>query len=76
MSGSIIEYYDGDVRCQGEYFAPPEQNGALPVVLVVHAWDGPGPGALRWPHDQGMLYNQKADTRSWRTMLNFFAEVL
>jgi dienelactone hydrolase len=42
MSGTVIEYYDGDLRCQGEYYSPPEQDGALPVVLVIHAWDGLG----------------------------------
>ena len=42
MQGIIFEYHDGDVRCQGEYFAPPEQDRPLPVVLVVHAWDGLG----------------------------------
>ena len=31
-----------NLRCQGEYFAPPQQDAPLPVVLVVHAWDGLG----------------------------------
>lgn len=42
MHGSIIEYHDGDLRCQGEYFTPANATGHLPVVLVVHAWDGLG----------------------------------
>ena len=42
MTGTVIEYHDGDVRCQGEYFTPGIQDQPLPVVLVVHAWDGLG----------------------------------
>ncbi|MEP5568619.1 MAG: dienelactone hydrolase family protein [Halioglobus sp.] len=40
--GSTLEYLDGDLRCLGEVFRPEKQQGNLPVVLVVHAWDGLG----------------------------------
>ena len=42
MQGTVIEYQDGDTRCIGEYFTPADGDSALPVVLVVHAWDGLG----------------------------------
>ena len=42
MHGTVFEYNDGEVRCRGEYFTPESQAGAMPVVLVVHAWDGLG----------------------------------
>ncbi len=36
----ILEYPAGNVTCRGEYFIPKSTTGSLPVVLVVHAWDG------------------------------------
>lgn len=36
----VLEYPAGDVTCRGEYFIPKDATGPLPVVLVVHAWDG------------------------------------
>jgi dienelactone hydrolase len=35
-----LDYYDGDTLCKGVYFSPQNPDGNLPVVLVVHAWDG------------------------------------
>jgi len=35
-----LEYKAGDTLCRGEYFAPANMTGLLPVVLVCHAWDG------------------------------------
>jgi dienelactone hydrolase len=40
--GKTIEYPHGDVTCIGEYFVPEGADTPLPVVLVVHAWDGLG----------------------------------
>jgi len=37
---STLEYSAGDTQCIGEYYTPDSANGPLPVVLVVHAWDG------------------------------------
>lgn len=37
---TTLEYAAGDVQCRGEYFTPAEATGALPLVLVCHAWDG------------------------------------
>jgi len=31
---------DGAITCKGVYYAPDGAGGALPVVLVTHAWDG------------------------------------
>lgn len=42
MQGQVIEYQDGATRCIGEYFTPTKSSGDLPVVMVVHAWDGLG----------------------------------
>lgn len=39
-SATVIEYQAGDTRCRGEYYTPDDASGPLPVVLVVHAWDG------------------------------------
>ncbi len=35
-----IEYMAGDMLCKGVYFTPGKATGPLPLVLVVHAWDG------------------------------------
>jgi dienelactone hydrolase len=35
-----LDYYDGDTLCKGVYFTPENAGKNLPVVLVVHAWDG------------------------------------
>lgn len=40
MSPIVLEYTAGDTTCRGEYFLPEKTTGTLPVVLVVHAWDG------------------------------------
>lgn len=40
MTPTVLEYHAGDVTCRGEVFTPKSANGNLPVVLVVHAWDG------------------------------------
>lgn len=40
MTPTILEYTAGDTTCRGEYFLPENTSGKLPVVLVVHAWDG------------------------------------
>ncbi|MFK7977480.1 MAG: dienelactone hydrolase family protein [Halioglobus sp.] len=40
MASTILEYAAGDITCRGEYFMPSDASGPLPVVLVVHAWDG------------------------------------
>ncbi|NQX87470.1 MAG: dienelactone hydrolase family protein [Halioglobus sp.] len=37
---AVIEYPAGDLTCRGEYYVAPGATGALPVVLVAHAWDG------------------------------------
>ena len=42
MQGTVIEYHDGNTRCRGEYFLPSGAAESLPVVMVVHAWDGLG----------------------------------
>jgi dienelactone hydrolase len=41
MTGSIIDYQDGDTVCEG-YLALPEGNGPCPIVLIVHQWAGLG----------------------------------
>ena len=38
--GEVYEYQDGDTVCRGEIFRPAGADRPLPVVLVVHAWDG------------------------------------
>ncbi|NND68526.1 MAG: dienelactone hydrolase family protein [Halioglobus sp.] len=37
---TTLEYQAGDTTCIGEYFTPKDATGPLPVVVVVHAWDG------------------------------------
>lgn len=39
-AGTILEYPAGDTHCIGEYYAPQGASGPLPVIVVVHAWDG------------------------------------
>lgn len=39
-ASTTLEYQAGDTTCIGEYFIPHEADGPLPVVVVVHAWDG------------------------------------
>ncbi len=39
---STHEYLDDGLSCRGEVFRPEEHDNLLPVVLVVHAWDGLG----------------------------------
>ena len=39
-TATTLEYPAGDVQCRGEYFAPANASGELPLVLVCHAWDG------------------------------------
>lgn len=36
----ILEYPAGDANCIGEYYVPKDAEGPLPIVVVVHAWDG------------------------------------
>ncbi|MEM1113968.1 MAG: dienelactone hydrolase family protein [Pseudomonadota bacterium] len=40
ITQSQIAYPARDVTCRGEIFAPADAAGPLPIVLVVHAWDG------------------------------------
>lgn len=40
MNPTVFEYPAGDITCRGEYYLPENASGLLPVVLVVHAWDG------------------------------------
>lgn len=40
VSSTVLPYPAGDLECIGEYFAPDDAGGPLPLVLVVHAWDG------------------------------------
>ncbi|MEP4147500.1 MAG: dienelactone hydrolase family protein [Halioglobus sp.] len=42
VKGSTLEYFDGELSCLGEVFRPEKHEGDLPVVLVIHAWDGLG----------------------------------
>jgi dienelactone hydrolase len=42
MTPTVLEYPAGDVTCRGEVYQPDNASGPLPVVLVVHAWDGLG----------------------------------
>ena len=35
-----LEYMADDTLCKGIYFTPAKAAGPLPVILVVHAWDG------------------------------------
>lgn len=42
MTGSTIEYHDGDSICEG-YLALPERDAPAPAVLIVHQWAGLGP---------------------------------
>ena len=37
---TLLAYPCGDITCRGEVFAPESADGPLPIVLVVHAWDG------------------------------------
>jgi len=37
---TALDYAAGDVTCKGVYYTPDNAEGALPVVLVCHAWDG------------------------------------
>ena len=39
-TATTLEYTAGDTLCNGVYFVPEKANGPLPVVMVVHAWDG------------------------------------
>ncbi len=39
-TGTTLEYRAGDTTCIGEYYAPANAGGPLPVIVVVHAWDG------------------------------------
>lgn len=40
MTPTVLEYSAGDTTCRGEYYTPENASGPLPVILVVHAWDG------------------------------------
>lgn len=40
MKSTVLEYPAGDITCRGEVFTPENASGPLPVVLVVHAWNG------------------------------------
>jgi dienelactone hydrolase len=42
VSGSTVEYRDGDVVCEGYLAKAPGQSGKRPAVLVVHDWMGQG----------------------------------
>ena len=37
---NVLHYSAGATDCIGEYYTPDTAAGPLPVVLVVHAWDG------------------------------------
>ena len=39
MSGSFVDYYDGDAVCEA-YVMLPSGNGPAPCVLVAHQWSG------------------------------------
>jgi dienelactone hydrolase len=39
MTGSFIEYQDGDATCEA-YVAMPDGTGPFPAVLVAHQWSG------------------------------------
>lgn len=40
ITATDLDYYDEDTLCKGVYFAPEDAGENLPVVMVVHAWDG------------------------------------
>ncbi len=40
ITATDLNYFDGDTECKGVYFTPSDTNGPLPIVLVIHAWDG------------------------------------
>jgi len=40
ITQTLLAYPCGDITCRGEVFAPEGADGPLPIVLVVHAWDG------------------------------------
>lgn len=35
-----LNYFDGDTECKGVFFRPDNASGPLPIVLLIHAWDG------------------------------------
>lgn len=39
-AGTTLQYDAGDTHCIGEYYIPKDATGPLPVVVVVHAWNG------------------------------------
>ncbi|ARN75714.1 dienelactone hydrolase family protein [Oceanicoccus sagamiensis] len=39
-TATTLNYFDGDTECKGIYYSPDKPNGSLPIVLVIHAWDG------------------------------------
>ena len=41
MTGTYIDYTDGDAVCEA-YVALPERNAKNPAILVVHQWAGQG----------------------------------
>ncbi len=41
MVGTLVEYQDGDVTCEG-YVSMPDGPGPFPTVLIVHQWAGIG----------------------------------
>jgi dienelactone hydrolase len=42
MTGSTIEYQDGEIICEG-YMAIPPGDGPFPTIMIVHQWAGIGP---------------------------------
>ncbi len=40
VTATELNYNDDDTICKGIYYSPENNTGALPVVLVIHAWDG------------------------------------
>lgn len=39
-TATAIDYHDEETLCKGVYYRPDDSAGPLPVVLIVHAWDG------------------------------------
>ena len=40
VTQTALDYFDGDTLCKGVVYAPDNSTSPLPVVLVIHAWDG------------------------------------
>jgi dienelactone hydrolase len=50
-----VEYWDGEVLCEGHVAVDPLSHARRPVVLIAHAWDGPNEQVLAKASDLARL---------------------